>query len=176
MKRKLSLLLLSILVLHSSFILLNGCGHRCDQQCYYHTSAQLVVMDNSDSLPKQVSSGRVLAAALMFTINVQDTLGVCGKRNFSLINTASAECSGHRIANSFDTFYLTSDHAFNASHPAGAVLNDLFIQSGSLIRGVSLYLRVKPDDTGTHIFTVKLVPKDTSKAIIAHSLPVKLLL
>jgi hypothetical protein len=80
-----------------------------------------------------------------------------------------------------DSLHLTSDHDFDAAHPAGSDLRDLFDMSDTarinyLHAGSNnFYLRHSPAAAGTHVFTVQLFAADSSRNLTATTLPVTIL-
>ena len=184
--KKTLLLLLVALSLNTIFLFFNACSP-FRPMCTYYTSGSLVPMNNADSIPRVADAQGVLAKAFYLDLVIWDTSYNCMRYNARLpVNAAYAEHINHTKHMRIDSIVLTSDHDFDAAHPAGSDLKNLFNKLDSTsakgifpVVGINhLYLLHTPSDTGTHIFTIRVYQSDSliRRNFIATSSPVKLLL
>jgi len=188
--KKFFFLVFLLLSVNTAFLLLNSC-HSCGPSlCGYYTAPVLLPMDNADSVMRMPSGDGVLAKAFLLVLTLEDTTYKCVKAPAHLpVNAAYAECIKSSRLIPIDSIVLTSDRDFDAWHPAGANLKDLFHIPDSVktysgyrkseyvhLGRNNLFLLHPPSDTGTHTFTIKLFAHDSTKNLTATAAPVKLLL
>ena len=183
MKSKFFFILTPLLSVNTLFVLLDSCGNDKPCQCGYYTKAALTAMDNADSIPRQPDLKGVRAKAFLLALTLWDTAWTCkAEHPIFPANAALATYLGCATpATAIDYITITSSNDYDPSHPAGTDLKDVFsINSTNTVElhpgNNNFYLRYLPADTGTHIFTVRLLTADSSKNLTAISLPVKLLL
>lgn len=180
--KKLPLLLLVLLLsVNTIFFLLNGCCPDRGEHCGFYYQASIVAWNNADSTPS-IATMPVPAKALYLDVQLVDTSYLCSTPMLP-VNTAYAfKCSPFVKYEQIDSFSLTSNHDFDATHPAGTDLADVFKYdtgkdySTRISIPRKLYLMHSPTDTGTHVFTIHLFAADPTKNLSASTLPVKLLL
>ncbi|PZF71120.1 DUF5034 domain-containing protein [Taibaiella soli] len=179
--------------------LLNSCNpDNCHSRyCTYVSSLDVKIMDNGDSVPHDIVNNELYAKALTMQITVTDglstdSLWLCPHiaMRSPFITTATAiykkncdDATGPRDL--LDTFRITSNHDFDAQHPAGTDLQDIFYSSSPVKvytgnpadhqQGLyTYYMRQAPSDTGTHVFTVTM-HFTNGKVMSQSTSPVKLL-
>jgi hypothetical protein len=166
---------------------LNGCSKTCDQDgsCIYTNYLSAAMLDNGDSIPHEVINGTLYAKALELNIEVRDS---AAKSNLcyhqisnSFITPAAAilkKCNDNIYKDYLDSFSISSDHDFDAMHPANTDLKELFYTSSKITDGhaalYTYYMRAAPADTGTHIFTIRMAFTN-GKVLSVDLSPVKLL-
>jgi hypothetical protein len=172
--------------------MLNSCQRQaCDRPyCYYITGVTLSAVDNADSLPHEIRNGQVYAKALVLQMHLSDSTNSdtaaynhCFSFSSPFISNSFAmmrkyDCAYNKDKHKFKSFRISSNKKFDGAHPADSSLLDLFYVKGpktfSTAGDYTFYLTIDPDDTGTHVFTVKYL-FDSATVFQASTPPIKLL-
>lgn len=174
MKKPLLLLLLPFFIINSAFMLMGGCFSK-GTYCKEYNTPSITAWNNADSTPRLADANGVLAEAFYLEIDFNDTVYSCSfvpTNPFITKTYAFKRAYNYLREEKLDSYSIISNHDFDATHPAGASLRDVF----SKPQYDRYYLIQKPADTGTHTFSVMLFVKDPDKTLIASTSPVKLLL
>lgn len=169
-------LLLTIPVLWlNAIIMLTSCPSRRELSCTYPYTGTLTVWNNADSTPRLADGDGVRAKALYLKLVSVDTYYICSRPTPAWpINAAYAQnTTGKAPRVQVDSTTITSDHDFDAAHPAGTDLASLFARDKTY---GYYYLQYAPSDTGTHTFAIHFYMSDATKNLTITALPVKLLL
>lgn len=167
-------------------MLMGGCFSADESPyCAYFNSGYVVAWNNAGAHPRLANDSGVIAKALKLHLILNDTSFLCVAPN-SYFSDGAAYAFKRAYREKFtyiDSIRITSNNYFDASHPAGTNLMDIFsnVDLNAGVRRIStdttvLYLLQSPADTGTHIFTITTYTADTLRNITVSSLPIKLLL
>lgn len=174
-------------IVFSVYITLSGCcgcgGVDSKQFCTSINNATLTAYNNTDSLPAPVGNKDVAGKALLLRLEIQQNTVLCSRqRPFSPINSAYATSCGYRDTyielDSVVQVVITTDKAYDATHPAGSVLNDYFHLEKSKdhdndIVIMDYYALQPPAHSDSYSFTVQLLLAD-GNLIEAKSEPVNI--
>lgn len=174
-------LLITLFFIHSSSMIISGCSTRnTDPYCAYFYKGYITAWNSAGSKPHIVTDSGVAAMELMLQVMFQDTVYLC---QYSVYRYTDGAAYARKSKISFvyiDSVHIVSNNEFDATHPAGTNLVDLFsnsdLNAGIYTDSVVLFLKRPPADTGTHIFTITTFTADTLKNIKISSSPIKLLL
>lgn len=174
MTKKSTGIILLLLIADFLFVQMT-CGRR---HCSNPETAQLTPYDNADSTPHAPGAAGVKATAFMLELNINFSDYICKRRTSLFVSQAYA---GPAYYTPIDHVELTSDRNFDATHPAGSDLQDLFNHPNVSALNfytpkTNFYLLHPPSDSGTHIFTIKIYTIDSGRTIITTAAPVKLTL
>jgi hypothetical protein len=184
MKKARIFLFVQLFFINSTLMLLGGCFSRNDYlYCIYYNSGNAVAWNNAQSIPTLVNDSGVIAQSLMLQLLLQDTAYLCKSTSFRYTDGAAYAFKSETKITYIDSIHIVSNKNFDAAHPAGTNLLDLFSNSDlkagiRRIRtnSVNYSLMYPPTDTGTHTFTITTFTADTLKNIVITSSPIKLLL
>lgn len=183
MKRARILFLIALFFVHSSSMIMSGCSTaNADPYCAYFYKGYITAWNSAGSKPFLVTESGVAAMELMLQVMLQDTVYLC-KSSGKRYTDGAAYARKSKISFVYiDSIHIVSNKDFDATHPAGANLVDVFSNSdlNAGVRriytdSVALFLTRPPADTGTHIFTITTFSADALKNITISSSPVKLL-
>lgn len=154
--KKTSIVLSILMLLHLSSIFLSACRCSTDNRanCRMVYSINIETIDNGGLDEKPVANNTVYAKALLFRLNTVDGVEFCKTNNteFWPTNKAFAMMCKQRDEQRFlseKALRIYADKDFDALHPAGSDLKNLFV-----IKGSAFYLNSAPADTSkTYIFT-----------------------
>lgn len=186
MKKTHIFLLVPLFFINSAFMLMGGCFSVSESPyCEYYNSGYVIAWNNAGANPRLANDSGVIAKALKLNLIFNDTSYLCMVHHHYIYDGAPyAFKKPYREKFTYiDSIRIVSDNYFDASHPAGTNLMDLF-SNPDLNAGIrrinkdttTLFLLRPPADTGTHIFTITTYTADTLKNITLTSLPIKLLL
>jgi hypothetical protein len=184
MKKARIFLFVQLFFINSTLMLLGGCFSRNDDvYCFYYKSGNILAWNNAQSMPTLVNDSGVVAQSLMLQLLLQDTSYLCQSTGHRYTDGAAYAFKSETKITYIDSIHIVSNKSYDASHPAGSNLIDLFsnpdLKAGiRRIRtnSVNFYLMYPPTDTGTHTFIITTFTADTLKNIAVTSLPIKLLL
>ena len=187
MKNKFLFLLALFLSVNSFCIFLNSCSSsKSDISCGYYTRASLMAMDNRDSIPREPGYDGVHIKTFLLALTLWDTTVGCAIKGFRFSGNAAFATyqDPHGPVKTFVSVTITSDNDYDATHPAGTDLKDLFNinmnnpgDRNFFHPGTNnYYLAYPPDKEGIHVFTINLVTAKNDHNLTATSSPVKLLL
>lgn len=147
--------------------------------CLFIDSSTVELFDEQYGYDLAGPNYYVLATNLRFTLHFWGDNAICYKptkkqQNISLFSTAYARtpapCPVFLGRDSIIGYNIYSNKDYDASHPAGSSLNEVFTTdgfhkvniSGRQNVGVecSFHLDAAPLDTGRHVFTIKLAQVD----------------
>lgn len=176
--------MLVMILLPGLSALLQSCG--CDDKityCHSVDSLSLTAFDNSGAARTEIKKGEVLSNAMVLQLKVGGQADVCASPisnafNNNAVAFRKADCEIDKYIDEIESVSIVSNQRFDATHAAGENLKDLFVLPDDKVlnkeREHDLFLMHKPDDTATHIITVKL--KFTNGKIAeATTEPIKLL-
>ncbi len=185
MKNLRYVLILPLLSVNTFLFLMGGCFSKGDSPyCTHYNRGKLTIWDNANTAPHVATESGVIAKALFMQLKLKDTLYLCARPLMSATSAAYArKALPDPERTIIDSVQITSSHDFDAAHPAGTNLMDLF-NSPDMNAGIrtisrdsaTYYLMHAPDDTGTHIFTIHAFSAKPSQNFTVSSAPVKLLL
>ncbi len=171
MKKK-TILLFALLPLINILFVRMSCGRK--PNCFKPMRITVTPIDNADSIEHAPYSKGVIAKAFILEYAFSIESYYCSRNSFGF-NNAYAQTSTSKTFK-VDSIHLASDHDFDAQHPAGTDLKDLFFKSTPYTWSGRFSLLHAPSDTGTHVFTIKAYTTDSIGIFTASSIPVKLLL
>jgi hypothetical protein len=183
MTRKICLLTIALIMIPSFLLVfLNGCCGKGEFYCIYLKSLSITAIDNADSVERAPVNNEVIARAMILRVAIGDSTAICRNNSYpglgNMAYARSCRTSEYRAVSGIRQYSLFSDHDFDALHPAGTDLFDIFYLSNKsdiATGGVfNYYCREAPADTGTHTFTVILALSNGTR-LIAHTQPLKLL-
>lgn len=177
--KKLILFYLFAVGLPASTLWAPGCGRPCEEQCHLIRNLKLESLDNSGPVPPEMLHQQVLAKALILRLSVQDSLRpeLCasGLGLFTVpAFAARAYCPVERTRHLTRLWTISSDENFDAAHPAGSSLNDLFYLRDSAVSSANgtyeFYLLQEPAAESVHRFQLTLFfpGYDTLTTITGH--------
>lgn len=185
MKKLRFFLVLPLLSINTFIFLMGGCFSRGEGYCAYYHKGSLNAYDNGDTAIRAIKNDGVKAKAMILQLELEDTIFLCSRAPIQSMNTAyafkrSLKADTYTL---IDSVHITSSHDFDADHPAGTNLLDLFtsIELNAGNRSISgnsarYFLMHAPADTGTHIFTIHTFTDKPEHNTTISSAPVKLLL
>ncbi len=166
----------------SSAVMQSCCGE--DAMCKSITTISMKGLDNSGREPVDLIDNQVTAAALVLKLDLDISISTCHTpNNISLMSSAYAnKCEPIDKPDPVAFFELYADKRFDAQHDSGQSLNDLFkINDTSEFyntydekHAVQFYLLKSPDDTGTFVFSAKVM-LESGRQFDVVSEPIKLL-
>lgn len=176
------LTLLLFFTLNVSFYFMSSCSRKV--KCNRVSFVNIEPYNNQDSLPRPIDAGGVLGKALYFEVKYVDSFIKCAALNRSPWSNSLYASSTQYFSELFITkINVTCDRSYDTSHPAGSLLDDLFIVQRNVKANINdtnktvMYLRHSPNDTGQYRFTFRLKSSDSAKQpdIIVNLDPIKLL-
>jgi hypothetical protein len=164
--------------------MLQSCG--CDEiitYCHSAKSLSLKSFDNGGTEPVPTKDGQVMAKALLFKLDVEESIEVCANKMNNPFSMAAyafkkPDCTPDEYTDTLSRINVYSDKDFNADYLAGKDLSKMFKMTnagnGPFTETKEIYLLKEPADTGTHIFTVEVLFIN-GKRLEVQSDPIKLL-
>ena len=162
-----------------------GCGPvEGEQYCISINNTTLTAYNNADSLPVPAGNTDVAGKALLLKLEIAQNTVLCSRlQPFSPINRAYAMSCGDNDTyvelDSVVQVVITADKAYDATHPAGSMLNDYFhledsedLENDVVIR--DYYALRSPEYANRYSFTLQLLLADGS-LIEAKSEPVSII-
>ena len=154
------------------YSVLTGCCEELVNVCLTSDEVDVVAYNNADSLAVEAGDDFVFGKALMLRVRIGGYTMYCSKpRSASFINTAYAtSCGETYVYKHMDTVAsvtVYADKDYDAQHPAGTSLNDLFympvLESFNARQDqqyYDLYALRSPAQRDSFVYTVKLVLAD----------------
>lgn len=155
------------------YSVLTGCCEQIVNVCLTSDQIQVVAYDNGDSLAVEAGEDFVFGKALMLRMSFTGPRQYCNNpRPASFINSAYAtSCGETYIYKHLDTIAsitVSADKDYDAQHPAGTALNDLFYIPELNIFNLrqerpyyfDLYALQSPAQRDSFVYTIKLVLTD----------------
>ena len=168
--------------------ILESCGCKeIPEYCVKVGSLTLTPYDNGGLEAKSIENGEVYGKALKLELLLTGTAEVCYQpKPLSFFSHAYAftksKCEFFFRPDSITDYDIYSSNTYNAGHPAGSSLKDLFksddVEYLKTFEGddkkAIFYSLEAPEDTGTHIITVMLIQVN-GDTLRANTQPLKLL-
>lgn len=155
------------------YSVLTGCCEELVNVCLSSDEIQVVAYDNADSLAVEAGDDFVFGKALMLRMSFTGYRTYCSKpRSVSFINSAYAtSCDETYVYKHADTIVhmtIYADKDYDAQHPAGTELNELFYMPKLYVLNsrkdqpyyFDIYALQSPAQRDSFVYTVKLVLAD----------------
>lgn len=155
------------------YTVLTGCCEEILNVCLTSDKIEVVAYDNSDSLAVEAGDDFVFGKALMLRMSFTGSSRYCSSpRPASFITSAYAtSCGKTYVYKHLDTvasIAVYADKDYDAQHPAGTSLNDLFymplVESFNARQDrpyyFDLYALQSPAQRDSFVYTIKLVLTD----------------
>lgn len=166
-KTRTALMSLIVALLYTTLSGCCGCRNQ-DSYCVNINGTTFLALNNSDSTSRISKDETVPGLALVLELTISNDIKMCySKPNNYFGKTAYAlTCPGDKYTHSDSITHvsITADRDFDAAHPEGAELNDLFYRDTELAQtnhneqsNTFLYYAQKaPEQNGTYVFTATL--------------------
>lgn len=163
MKRKFLMLVCLMIGAPIVFIFINGCIRKCavTNTCTATYALGIGLIDNGGLQPQDPAANEVFAKALIIHITQKDSATknkYCFQDPFTTSAFAGLKRCGELVYLSPDSFSITSNQPFDATHPANTDLKDLMYKERAPNKdGDYYFLRSDPDKELVHKFKAQMI-------------------